>query len=242
MSLRLLALACVLAPAVTLAQPTTAQTPVSATDEAGHRLEIRDGAVWLDGAMLPGAAPADLDLVGISFALDYSGPITPVVEVDGQPYVLEDNRLVRFEESSRARERVYIMGDVQADPNSVGQMGDDRLALVSQEAYLRELEARDQALFEKMQHEQSLERDVMALADRFQQMPEGAERTRLHGDLRSRLSDLFTLKQQIRREEVDRAQAELDSVRALLDERDARHQEIVDGRLRELCERPTGDR
>jgi hypothetical protein len=165
-------------------------------------------------------------------ALDYSGPITPVIEVDGQAYVLEGGRLVRFQDSSRAGERVYVVGEAQPD---VRAMDDDRLALVSQEAYLRELAERDWALYMKMQHEQVLERNVHDLGQRVRALTPGTDRTRLRDELRTRLSELFSLKQQIRREEVDRAQAELDAVRALLDERDAQHDAIVDGRLRGLC-------
>lgn len=235
MTARLLALACALAPLTALAQsvPASAQRGTSATD--GHLLEIRNGAVHLDGAVLHGAAPAGLDLTGLTLALDYSGPVTPVVEVDGQAYVLEDRRLIRFEESTRAGERIYALGEAQPDPGAVGAMDDDRLALVSQEAYLRELARRDQELYDKMQNEQALERRIDELAQSVRRAPEGPERTRLHGELRARLVDLFALKQQIRREEIDRAQAELDAVRELLDERDAQRDAIVDGRLRGLC-------
>jgi hypothetical protein len=231
MTARLLALLCAVAPLGASAQP----APAAAGAPAGHLLEIRDGAVHLDGSVLPDAVPDGLDLAGMTLELDYSGPITPVVEVDGQAYVLEGGRLVRFEESSRADERIYVLGEARPDAAAVGAMDDDRLALVSQEAYLREVAARDQALYEKMQHEQVLEGAVDDLAVRVRGTAHGPERTRLRGELRGRLSELFTLKQQIRREEVDRAQAELDAVRALLDGRDAQQDAIVDGRLRRLC-------
>ena len=129
-----------------------------------------------------------------------------------------------------------MLGEAQADPEAVGSMDDDRLALVSQEAYLRELAARDQALYEKMQHEQTLEGNVHDLAQRVRRTAPGPERSRLRGELRTRLSELFTLKQEIRREEVERAQAELDAFRTLLDARDRQHDAIVDGRLRGLCD------
>jgi hypothetical protein len=228
-----LALVCALAPFAAGAQSVPVSSGAPAAD--GHLLEIRDGAVHLDGSLLRGAVPDGLDLSGMTLALDYSGPVTPVVEVDGQAWVLEGGRLLRFEESTRAGERVYILGEARPDPASVGEMADDRVALVSQEAYLREVASRDQALYEKMQHEHVLEGDVHGLAERVRAMAPGPERVRLRGDLRARLSELFALKQQIRREEVDRAQAELDAVRTLLDARDAQHDAIVDGRLRRLC-------
>ena len=237
MTARVLALVLAAAPLAAAAQPTTPFAPAAQrADAAGHLLEIRDGAVHLDGVALPDAVPAGLDLSGMTLALDYSGPITPVVEVDGQAYVLERRRLVRFEESSRAGERVYVLGEARDESAmDAAAMDDDGLARMSQEVYMRELAERDRALYARMQHESHLEARVEELATRVRQTDAGPERVRLRGELRTRLSELFTLKQQIRREEVERAQAELDSVRALLDVRDAQHNAIVDGRLSGLA-------
>lgn len=233
MTARLLAFLLAAVPVVASAQT----VPVSAVESApqGHLLEIRAGTVLLDGVVLPDAAPDGLDLTGLTIELEYSGPLTPVVEVDGQAYVLEGRRLVRFEDSTRAGERVYVLRAAQPDGMPVGAMDDDRLALVSEEAYLRELAERDRALYQRMQDERTLERHVDTLAQRVRRAPAGSERARLRETLRGRVSDLFLLKQQIRREEVDRAQAELDTVRGLLDERDTQHDAIVEGRLRGLC-------
>ncbi len=233
MTARALALLLLALPGVAAAQQPASVAPRTAAD--GHLLEIRDGAVLLDGVVLPAAAPAGLDLTGLTMSLDYSGPITPVVEVDGQAYVLERGRLVRFEESTRAGERVYALSAAMPDAASVGAMDDDRLALVSQEAYFRELAERDRALYSRMQHEQDLETRVDELATQVRRTAAGPERVRLRNELRDRLNELFALKQSLRREEVERAQAELDSVRSQLDERDAQHEAIVERRLRGLC-------
>ena len=205
----------------------------SPADERGHLLEIRDGGLFLDGTALPDAVPEDLDLSGLAMSLDYSGPITPVVEVDGQAYVLERGHLVRFEESTRAGERVYVLGQPSVMP--VGAMDDDRLQRVSNEAYLREIAERDRALYLRMQDERALEDHVADLAQQVRRAPAGPEKTRLRNSLRGVLGELFELKQQVRREEVDRAQAELDTVRAQLDARDAQQEAIIDGRMRGLC-------
>lgn len=233
MTVRALALLILAMPLAAAAQQPVSTTLRPVTD--GHLLEIRDGNVLLDGAVLRGAVPAGLDLTGLMMSLDYSGPITPVVEVDGQAYVLESGRLVRFEESTRAGERVYALSEATLDPMSVGAMDDDRLALVSQEAYFRELAERDRALYGRMQHEQDLEVRVDALAEQVRRMPAGDGRTRLRDELRDRLNELFALKQTLRREEVDRAQTELDAVRTQLDARDAQHEAIVERRLQGLC-------
>ncbi|HEX8298955.1 MAG TPA: hypothetical protein VF594_07300 [Rubricoccaceae bacterium] len=211
-------------------------SPVSSQQGSeGHLLEIRDGGIHLDGVQLVDAVPDGLDLTGLALTLDYSGPITPVVEVDGQAYVLENGRLVRFEESMRAGERVYVVGEAQEVPMDVSAMDDERIALVSQEAYRRELAERDRALYGRMQEEHALETRVDALAAQFRRMPPGADKTRLRAELRSRLGELFVIKQANRREEVDRAQAELDGLRQQLDARDAQQEAIIERRLRRLC-------
>ena len=229
MTLRLFALALLLTPLAASAQVQA----VSSDSSESHLLAIRGGEVWLDGERLENAVPPGLDLSGMAMELDYSGPITPVVEVDGQAYVLERNRLVRFEDSARAGEQVYVLGDAHQMP--VGAMDDDRLALVSQEAYLRTLAERDEALYRSVQDERALEDRVARLAQQVRRAPPGADRTRLRAELRTHLSDLFALKQRNRREEIDRAQAQLDAVRAQLDAREAQREAIVDGRMRGLC-------
>ena len=235
MTARALSLALFLLPAVAAAQPVPAAPAASQMAHEGHLLEIRDGQVHLDGMLLADAAPPGLDLTGLRFSVDYSGPLTPVVEIDGQAYVLERGRLVRFQESTRAGEQVYIMGEAQPAPMDVSAMDDAHVALVSQEAYRRELAERDRELYARMQEEHALESRVEALAGQVRRTPPGAERTRLRDDLRTRLTELFRLKQSNRREEVGRAQAELDSLRAQLDARDAEHEAIIESRLRGIC-------
>lgn len=222
----MIARALVLAACV-LAAPVRAQTPPD------HLFEIRGGHVLLDGSVLPDAIPDGLDLSGLVMSLAYSGPITPVVEVDGQAYVLEQGRLVRFEESSRAGQGVYILGEAEPD---LAAMPDDRLVQVSQEAYRREVAARDQQLFDQMQAERALEEEVARLGESVRRLPEGSDRSRLRAELHARLSELFTLKQGIRHAELDRAQEEIDAVRSQLGERERRRDAIIEGRLRRLCD------
>ncbi len=236
MTVRAFAFALAALPVAVAAQPVPASAQSAAqTSREGHVLEIRDGHVHLDGTMLVDAAPPGLDLTGLTWSLDYSGPITPVLGIDGQAYVLERGRLVRFQESARAGEQVYVVGETQPAPMDVAAMDDERVALVSQEAYRRDLAERDRALYARMQQEHALELRVEALAAQVRQTPPGAERTRLRDGLRTRLEELFRLKQSNRREEVGRAQAELDSLRAQLDARDAEHEAIIESRLRGIC-------
>jgi len=198
----------------------------------GHVLSIHQGVVSLDGEILPNAAPASLDLTGIDMDFEYSGPVTPVIEVDGEPYVFEDKRLVPFKESSRVGERVYGLGEPAPNPHALQRA---QLIQLGEAAYMQEVAERDQSLYLQISREQEMGEDALRRADQIRRMPLGTQRDAAREELRSLLSDLLQLKDANRREELARAQERLDAVRDQLDLREAMHGEIVDARLRSLC-------
>ena len=105
--------------AVRAQDPETEASAAPADSEAGHTLEIHAGGLWLDGRPLPtSAVPDGLDLRGLEMAVQFSGPVTPVIEVDRIAYVFENERLVRFEESSRVGDQVYFLGEPATVPDS----------------------------------------------------------------------------------------------------------------------------
>ena len=216
-----LALAAVAAP--------SAQTDPS--DAPVRTFDVRDGEVYLDGRHLPNAAPAELDLSGFSMedALEFSGPISPVLEIDGVAYVLEGERLVSMEASSRPDRGVYILADVTPDA-----LPEERVMPIVEAAYMRDVAARDQALYTLIQQEQAMEAEVDSLAARVRTLPFGPERSERRTQLRGLLSNLLTLKHEIRAEEIRVAAERLESAREALGTRLSHHDDIVNGRLREL--------
>lgn len=205
----------------------------SAQDHDVHTFQVRAGEVYLDGRVLPGAVPEGLDLSERDTApLEFSGPITPVLEVKGQAYVLENGRLVLMSESSRADRGVYILGD--ASPDEMAEMPQEQMEPIVEEAYMRDVASRDVALFDRMQRGRLMERDVAALAGRVRAAAAGSERRSLRRQLRGLLSDLLALKHEIRAEEIAVATQRLDGAREALTYREGHHDEIVDGRLDEL--------
>ena len=227
MSLRRLALVL-----LALAAGTTAH----AQDDRVHTFQVVGGEVHLDGRHLRDAVPASLDLSGLATGvLEFSGPVAPVLRVDGRAYVLENERLVPLDESSRAGQGVYILGDLGADPQNLASLPEDRMTPIVEAAYMRDVEEADGSLYSKMRTEQSMEADALALTQRLRRLPAGSgERDRLREELRGLLSDVLTLKHEIRREELDLAQRRLDAARSALDERADNHDAIVTRRLREL--------
>ena len=208
----------VLSALVLLAPPALAQEPapaerqeVSGIQQQRARVpnarlfEIHSGRLWLDGeALPPEAVPEGLDISGTTMWMQFSGAGTPVVNLDGVPYVLEDERLVPFESS------------------------------VVNDAYRRQLSDADQELYSKLQREVRLEGEIRSLARRARSLAPGDEYDALVGELRKRLADLFDLKHEIRVEELDRAEDEIRELRGLLSDRASMRDKIVDHRLREL--------
>ncbi|WP_412060884.1 hypothetical protein [Rubrivirga sp. IMCC45206] len=211
-----------------------AQTDASA--ETVHVFEVRDGHVYLDGRHLANAVPPGLDLTGLMTApLEFSGPILPVLEIDGTAYVLEDERLVPMDESRRPDRGVYILGDaVAAAPEAVVEMAPEAVTPIVEAAYMREVATRNGPLFEQMQREQAAEAEVNDLAARVRALPLGAERARLRAQLRGAISELLAFKHETRDQEIAEAEERLANARRALDARRTYHDDIVDLRLREL--------
>ncbi len=208
----------------------------SAQTETVHTFEIVDGQVHLDGRLVPDALPTGMDLGGQSIGpMEFSGPIVPVLEIDGQVYVLEGERLVPLAESARVDRGLYVMSEPEA---MVAEMPRERMMPIVEAAYLRDVAAQNGDLYERMRREMTMEREVERRVVRIRTTEPGPARRGLVADLRGLLSDLLALKHEIRAQEIEIATEQLDSARRALVERQSHHEEIVDRRLRELI----GDR
>ena len=204
----------------------------SAQTDTVHTFQIRDGAVFFDGRHLRDALPRDLDLRGQETrVLEFSGPVTPVIEIDGRAYVLEGERLVLLSESSLAGQGVLLS---EPAPDVVGDMPDDRVTPIVQEAYMRGVASQNSELYDRMRREHDMEGEVMSLAARVQALSPGAPRRALRDQLRGLLSDLLALKHEIRALEITVAEQQIEAARRSLSYREGHHDEIVDTRLREL--------
>ncbi len=210
-------------------------------------LEIRGGSLKLDGRVLPsGNLPSGLSLGGIDMTYNFSGPVTPVLEIDGEVYVLEGDRLIRMEDIAPNRAaNVYFLGQPESSARSgsapsagaemfESEILDDDVQQAGEEAYLQQLSSRDRSLYDQIQHEQSLEMETYRLASEYRQARDQNEQGRIEIDLRDKLSESFELKQQIRADEITQAESQIDELRRLLNDRSARKEQIIERRLREL--------
>ena len=226
-------------------RPPTPASPASDAVVPVRVLEIQEGQVLLDGEALPDShVPDGLDLEGLEMTYQFSGPVTPVLEIDGVVYVLmqapEGARLQLLSETERRDAQVYFMG--QPDTNAMARsamaapepMPEEDLIEAGQEAYLQQLSSRDRSLYEQIQREQSLERETLRLADQVRRNADPVARGRMINELRLKLEASFDFKQRIRANEITQAEEQIAELRRLLNEREARKEQIIERRLREL--------
>jgi hypothetical protein len=228
MTPRPLAFALLLALATPLA---AAQGQPSPDAAAEHVLEIRGGRMYLDGRRLPPAnLPEGLDLSGIEMTYTFTGPVSPVLELDGVVYVLEGEHFKLLSETDRRGVQPLFFPEMpQAAPAA-----DAALTEASEQEYLRQVEERDRALYDRIQQEHALENETLRLAARIRSTTDPAERDRLLRSLREKLEASFELKQAIRAEEIAQAEAQIEELRRLLRERGARKDQIIERRIEEL--------
>ncbi len=209
-------------------------------------LEIHGGDVKLDGQTLPsGHLPRGLSLQGLDVTYHFSGPVTPVLEIDGEVYVLEGDRLIRMDDAAPNRANVYFLGqpEMNAPASPIrsasaeiprSQVFDDADEEEEEDAYLRQLSSRARPLYDQIQDEQSLELETYRLAGEYRRAGNAEDRSRIEEALRDMLNESFELKQQIRADEIEQAESQIDELRRLVDERSSRKEQIIERRLREL--------
>ena len=223
--------------ACVLAAPLLAQSPASAPSPEVHRLEVRDGVVYHDGVALPpSAVPSDVDMRGFPpISMDYSGDVTPAIEVDGRMFAFENNRLVEVQNAAAEVSRVQAY--MISQPKASARASADAEAAGRQRAeqdYLDSLSESDRALYEQLVRERDMEAETLALAQAYRRAATEAERATLRDQLRAKLGAMFDLKEANRREEVRQMEAALDGLRQRMNERNAMRGEIIEHRLSEL--------
>lgn len=194
-----------------------------------HRLEIRDGKVFHDGVQLQEhALPDEFDATGVSFTFEYSGPVMPAITLNGRVYALEGDRLVALEDAA-AEEGARAVAVMPAEYMTTA----DRRRQ-AEEAYLETLSERDRALYERLMHEREMEEEALRLAYAARRATEPAERLRLREQLQAHLGEIFELKQNNRREEIQQVESMLEVMNRQMAERESMRDEIIRRHVRDL--------
>jgi len=102
------------------------------------------------------------------------------------------------------------------------------------QSYLFDVQQENGRLYEQLLRESTLEKETLNLAGRIRSLGEGADRTRLVGQLSEMLNESFDLKQQNRLAEIQQLEGRLEALQQRLKEREAMRDRIIDRRLKEL--------
>ena len=227
--------------AALLATPVLAQQPTAreaAPRPDVHRLTIQNGAAHLDGRPLD-AVPSGLDLRGIELDFQYDGPVTPVIEIDGKAFVVENRRMLPFEEAEAVR-RARSRSEDASSARSARAYGRISSTAVpppaAEQAYLASLSESDRALYEGLEREHAMEAEAERLANQVRRA-DGDARRSAELTLRQHLTRMFDHKQAMRRMELQRMEGDLAALKQRLQKRDQMRDEVVAKRMAQLIGR-----
>lgn len=229
----------------------SAVVPVAPAQQA-RTLLIQDGTVYVDGRQLaPDQVPEELDLEGITAQYRFVGIQRPVIELGGQLYAV-DNGLSRVtEEEVNAEKSSVILQDIEARPTTVrkrdARQGASaparslRQARAAQQQYLSEVQQANRELYERLLRERTMEKQAQDLARVIRMLPQESDERRAKEDsLRALLNNIFELKQENRRREIERLQREIQQLQRSLQKRKQMREPMIDHRLNQLVTPSSG--
>lgn len=212
-------------------------------------LEVRDGQVYLDGRRITESElPPSLDVEGVEARYRFSGDVQPVVELNGRLYRLETEGLSELSEADAAllsKEGAFPFHAPLRTPGAavhfdVGLPTTPSLwtqrPQIEARNYLNDIRRQDLELYEQLVQEHELELTTQALAAEIRALQEGEVRRAKTRELRAKLEEIFELKQENRRREIQQLEIQLQALRRRLGEREHLRRRIIDERLRQLIE------
>ncbi len=212
---------------------------VQAQSQSSRTLVIEDGAVYLDGRRIPeDELPPSLDVSNLNARYSFSGIDRPVVELNGALYALDDSLTPVDPSAVSAGQSVFSL---RSSPAADARGAAPTSLSPFQAEYLREMQQRHKQLYERLMHERRMEADTYELARVIRQLAPGAERERYLDSLRTTLNEIFELKQENRRREIDQIEEQLDELQRRLEERERVRDRMIEQRIRQLVgEAPDG--
>lgn len=217
-------------------------------------LTIRDGEVYIDGRPIPKQElPASLDVRGMNAQYSFTGIAQPVVELDGVLYAVSDSlKPVRADEVQSQGSIVFFRDSFQDNGSSSGRTLKQRSAsqrgvqqtstlsrsLQEQQAlrrqYLQDIQRRNEQLYNRLVREHRMDMETRKLAQRIRQLPPGTERQQKIDSLRATLNDIFDLKQENRRREIQQLEAKLEELQRSLEKREQMRDQMIEQRIQQL--------
>jgi hypothetical protein len=218
-------------------------------------LVIKDNQVLIDGKLVQQTdLPENLEL-GDDVQVSYSfvGMDIPVVTIGPNLFAMERDRLVfvgpasqipkwefRRKRLDKKDARGFIIdseqgqyftfeGELLAPKEAV-----PRLLEEAENLYLQGLQERDQGLFSQLARERSMDLDVRDLVREIRSTTDVSDRKELTEQLRTRLEEIFELKQANRRAEIEDMETRLKKLQSHVAQRQKQRDLIIEQRINEL--------
>jgi len=197
-------------------------------------LTIRDGTIYVDDQRLSSdQVPADLDLEGVTAQYQFVGIQRPVIELQGRLFAVNDGLTPVSEEEVNGQKSSVILQEISARP-SEGR-SQPEAAESPQRQYLSDVQKANRQLYERLVRERTMEKEAQDLARVIRMLPENSEDRRAKVDsLRGLLNEIFDLKQENRRREIERLQRQIQEIQQSLQERRQMRDRMIDRRLNHL--------
>lgn len=212
----------------------------AASAQETRTLTIRDGTILVDGQKLSDdQIPTDLDLQGVTAQYQFVGIQRPVIELNGRLFAVENGLEPVSEEEVDGEESSVILQEISARP--AARSGPSAEARDPQKQYLNDVQKANRELYKRLVRERNMEQQAQDLARVIRTLSEdSAERTAKIDSLRILLNEIFDLKQENRRREIERLQREIQELQRSLQKRRKMRDRMIDHRLDQLLGSTTG--
>lgn len=215
-----------------------------ASAQQTRTLNIRDGTVYVDGKPLSeDQIPDSLKLEGVDAHYRFVGIERPVIELNGRLFAIEDGLTPVSEEEVREQRGSVILGSgamqSRSAPQAMSRSSSARPE-AGQQQYLDAIQRSSRELYERLLRERRMERSAQELARAIRLLPEGTERQAKIDTLRAMLEDIFALKQENQRREIERLQQQIRELQRTLQKRAQMRDLMIDRRLRQLTDSTRG--
>jgi len=219
----------------------------SASAQQTRTLHIQDGTVYVNGQPLSETQlPDSLNLEGVRAHYRFLDVQRPVIELNGRLFAVDDGLTPVTEEEVRDRRASVILGggtsrapQAEAAEDKVHRAG-SRRPEASHQQYLDAVQRSSRELYDRLLRERRMEQSARDLARAVQLLPEGAERRAKIDTLRAMLADIFELKQENRRREIERLEQEIRELQRNLRRRAQMRDRMIERRLRQLVDSTHG--
>ncbi|MBL7979911.1 MAG: hypothetical protein JNN12_16355 [Bacteroidetes Order II. Incertae sedis bacterium] len=213
----------------TTRQPASQVSPVQM-----QTFVIREGKAYLNGKQLTGSQlPTELDLRGLDVEYMFSVGVAPVIQINNKMFTVEGGSLLAMTRQFKNEAEFGSFLDQQTE--QFGQLHSMMTPLEStKQLYFLRNESPD--LYQRFQREQWLELQSQRLAVKIRLSAESEQRSQMMNELRKTLGNIFDLRLENQRDEIQQLNNQLILLRSRLRDKEMARERIIQQRLEELLQ------